>query len=94
MHLGISAWAISATTIAALLAVVCIILVACLFTLLKMYRNGMIQNRHSSKLHNIINLSVFLMTSYIFLTYSETAEKEIEMKQNEVYGINTRPLLD
>ena len=38
-------WAISATTIAALLAVVCIILAACLFTLLKMYRNEI--NKHS-----------------------------------------------
>ena len=50
MHLAtinFSAWAISATTIAALLAVVCIILAACLFTLLRMYRNGI--NRHSSK---------------------------------------------
>ena len=28
----------------------------------------------------------------IIATESETAEKEIEMKQNEVYGINTRPL--
>ena len=28
----------------------------------------------------------------IFLNYSGTAEKEIEMKQNEVYGIHTRPL--
>ena len=34
-------------TIAALLAVVCIILAACLFTLLRMYHNGI--NRHSSK---------------------------------------------
>ena len=31
------------------------------------------------------------MTQYT-LNYSEFAEKEIEMKQNEVYGINTRPL--
>jgi hypothetical protein len=44
-----AAWTISATTIAALLAVVCIILAACLFTLLKMYHNGM--NGHSSKIN-------------------------------------------
>jgi hypothetical protein len=57
------AWAISATTIAALLAVVCIIIAACLFTLLKMYHNGM--NKHSSKgIHNILQA---LFVTYILL---------------------------
>jgi hypothetical protein len=78
-------WAISATTIAVFLAVVCIILVI----LLKMYHNGM--NKYSSKcIHNILPVAIFDLYNVI-LHESETAEKEIEMKQNEVYGINTRP---
>jgi hypothetical protein len=59
--------------------------IAAHFTLLKMYHNGM--NKYSSKcIHNILPVAIF------FILHSETAEKEIEMKQNEVYGINTRPL--
>ena len=78
-------WAISSTTIAVLLAIVCvIILAACSFMLLKMYHNGM--NGDSS----IIIAGLAINLSYCFC--SENTEKEIEMKQNEVYGISSRPL--
>jgi hypothetical protein len=79
-------WAISSTTVAALLAVVCIILAACLFILLKMYHNGTDRLSSKSCLY-IISIAIFDL-----MYYSETTEKEIEMKQNEVYGISTRPL--
>ena len=41
---------------------------------------------HNIKNFNILNIKILLQN------YSETAEKEIEMKQNEVYGVYTRPL--
>ena len=64
------------------LAGVCII---CLFILLKMYPK---LNRDSSK-YIISNIQV-LVDSYTL--YSETTEEEIEMKQNEIYGIHMRQL--
>ena len=43
---------------------------------------------------NAYNFIIFKYLAMFWLTYTypESAEKEIEMKQNEVYGINTRPL--
>ena len=41
---------------------------------------------------NFIIFKYLAMFWLVYILYSESAEKEIEMKQNEVYGINTRPL--
>ena len=76
-------WAFSSTAVAVILAILCIILLVCSLPLLKLCYVG--RNRDSSKQSLITNVNYWIF----MIPLAENAEKEIEMRQNEVYGILT-----
>ena len=84
-------WAISSTAAVAILAVVCMILIACSLMLLKVHcvginRDSSIYTSYVTVFNNYYNNIIMI----VHVLYSEKTEKEIEMKQNEVYGISLR----